>query len=420
MTRHHRRPVLGLAIVVLCLALSGAAVADPGQGLRGEYFDDRELGGSPLHTRVDAQIDFNWGLTEPVAGLGDTFGVRWTGTVTPRYSETYTLITTADDGVRLWVDDTLVIDDWTQHSVQQRSGTIALTAGQAHDLKLEYNDRTRHAVVKLEWRSASQVREVIPASRLAPPAAPATPPVVEPIVEPVVEPDPEPVVAPADPPAAPVIAATPPAPKPVVPAAKTVFDPPAAPEAGETFNAQPTAGEVLVRRPEDGALIPLQAGASLPVGTRVDARDGAVAVQTAAAEGVAMTNQYAEFRGARFKVGQKRKGSRVVDIDLQHGDFESCPRGGKAASKGKARAAGKSKSSKRVRAVWGSGKGRFRTRGRHAAATVRGTTWTVEDRCDATVTRVKEGVVDVEDFATGKTVTVRAGESYAARSKRSR
>jgi hypothetical protein len=68
-----------------------------------------------------------------------------------------------------------------------------------------------------------------------------------------------------------------------------------------------------------------------------------------------------------------------------------------------------------VRRLRGSANGRFRTRGRYSAATVRGTIWDTADRCDGTLTRVQRGVVDVRDFRARRNVTVRAGRSYLAR-----
>ena len=72
---------------------------------------------------------------------------------------------------------------------------------------------------------------------------------------------------------------------------------------------------------------------------------------------------------------------------------------------------------RKVRRLWGDGKGRFRTKGRHGAATVRGTKWLTEDRCNGTLVRVKRGTVAVRDFAKKKTVVVRKGKSYLARAK---
>ena len=74
-------------------------------------------------------------------------------------------------------------------------------------------------------------------------------------------------------------------------------------------------------------------------------------------------------------------------------------------------AAGKPKRSKRkVRRLWGKGKGSFRTAGKRSTATVRGTWWLVEDRCDGTLTRVREGRVDVRDLRLRKTIKLRAGK----------
>jgi hypothetical protein len=92
--------------------------------------------------------------------------------------------------------------------------------------------------------------------------------------------------------------------------------------------------------------------------------------------------------------------------------------------KGSARAAAEAarKKKKGPKAVlgklWGSGKGKFRTNGKYSAATVRGTIWLVEDRCEGTLTKVTRGTVSVRDFKRKKTVTVKAGHSYLARAQR--
>jgi hypothetical protein len=72
-----------------------------------------------------------------------------------------------------------------------------------------------------------------------------------------------------------------------------------------------------------------------------------------------------------------------------------------------------------VRELWGRDHGgRFRSHGRHSHATVRGTRWLTADRCDGTLTRVTNGSVAVRDFARHRTVVVRAGHSYVAKSHR--
>lgn len=402
--------LLGLVTAALAGG-SGAGAADAVRGLQADFYDAPDLTGAPVLTRVDPTVDFDWGLAEPVPGVGDTFSVRWSGTITPRYTERYKLFVTSDDGARLYIDGQPVIDDFTMHASLERSGEVDLVAGRAHQIEIEYFDGVKHANVKLEWRSRSQAREVVPQSALAPPdgspgqvstapvstvpAAPGTPPTT------------------TD--ALPVPAVGPPVEGTVDAAGDAVLPPPTTPQAGESFNAAPVGDGVLVRRPGDDGVIALDQPASLPVGTRVDTREGAVEIQTAPAVGAKVKRQHARFWGGNFRVGQSRRGDKVVSIDLIHGEFaEEC--GDQPPSAGmrrrvRARAAAKPNV---LRTLWGSGKGRFRTRGRHAAATVRGTVWNVEDRCDATIVRVREGVVDVEDLDTGRRAAVGAGEQYVA------
>jgi glucose/arabinose dehydrogenase len=141
-------------------------------GLSGDYFDNRDLTGLRF-TRVDPTVDFDWGTGTPDARLGpDTFSVRWTGTVTPTTSETYTFTTRADDGVRLWVNDRLLIDNWVDQSATERSATLALTAGQAYPVRLEYYENGVDATMRLLWSSPSVPKQVIPQARLSPAAAP--------------------------------------------------------------------------------------------------------------------------------------------------------------------------------------------------------------------------------------------------------
>ena len=76
------------------------------------------------------------------------------------------------------------------------------------------------------------------------------------------------------------------------------------------------------------------------------------------------------------------------------------------------------RSSRRIRRLRGSAKGRFRTRGRYSAATVRGTVWTVTDRCDGTLTKVSQGTVVVRDMRRRRNILLRSGKSYLARARR--
>jgi endoglucanase Acf2 len=145
-----------------------------GTGLKGEYYDNIDFT-SPKLTRTDATVGFDWGGGSPDPSIGvDTFSVRWTGQVQPRFSETYTFFTTSDDGVRLRVNGQLLIDKWIDQGPTEHSGTIALTAGQKYDITIEYYERGGGAVAKLAWSSARQAKEMIAQTQLYP-AASATP-----------------------------------------------------------------------------------------------------------------------------------------------------------------------------------------------------------------------------------------------------
>jgi hypothetical protein len=137
-------------------------------GLKGEYFDTQVLTTLKM-TRIDPAVDFSWSGTTPSAGFNSDWSIRWTGKVTPRFSETYTFITETDDGVRLWVNGVLLIDHWADHSTAVDQSTITLTAGQKYDVKMEYYKNGVMGVARLLWSSASQARQVIPASQLTAP-----------------------------------------------------------------------------------------------------------------------------------------------------------------------------------------------------------------------------------------------------------
>jgi hypothetical protein len=137
-----------------------------GVGLKGQYYDDRNLTDLQV-TRIDPTIDFNWKKRAPHPRIGaNSFSVRWTGQVQPEYSETYRFYTVSNDGIRLWVNGELIIDNWNDHESTENTGTIALVAGRKYTVKIEYYDNRGKAVAGLSWSSASQSKEIIPQSRL--------------------------------------------------------------------------------------------------------------------------------------------------------------------------------------------------------------------------------------------------------------
>ncbi|MCH5378185.1 MAG: PA14 domain-containing protein, partial [Planctomycetes bacterium] len=143
-----------------------------GTGLTGQYFDNADFSGLKL-TRVDSQVDFDWGSAAPHSSVeADMFSIRWTGRIQPEFSEVYTFYVTSDDGVRLWIDGQLIVSQWTNHAADTVAGQIALAAGGFFDIRLEYYEQTGAASVRLEWSSPRQTRQVIPAAQLWPDSGP--------------------------------------------------------------------------------------------------------------------------------------------------------------------------------------------------------------------------------------------------------
>ena len=140
--------------------------AGSGNGLAGEYFGDTSLANS-LFARTDLQVDFDWDVGSPAPSVpADNFSVRWTGEVQPLYSETYTFSATTDDGVRLWIDDQLIIDQFIVQPETTHTGQITLTAGQRYDVRMEYFEAAGVALARLGWSSPRQAEEIIPTSQL--------------------------------------------------------------------------------------------------------------------------------------------------------------------------------------------------------------------------------------------------------------
>ena len=137
-------------------------------GLTGSYYDNANLTDLKL-TRVDPSVNFTWASGSPDPLIGpDSFSARWTGQVKADHSQTYTFYTTSDDGVRMWVNGQLLIDDWTNHSAAQNSGTISLQAGQWYPIKLEYYEGSGSSVNTLSYASPSTPKQIIPANHLMP------------------------------------------------------------------------------------------------------------------------------------------------------------------------------------------------------------------------------------------------------------
>jgi hypothetical protein len=181
------------------------------------------------------------------------------------------------------------------------------------------------------------------------------------------------------------------------------------PQLGEQFAAAPATGSVLVDEPGPAGFKPLPDGAAVPVGSVVDARRGTVAITTELDSG---RTQTARFWGAVFKVRQRSDEGGLTEIVLR----DALPSCRAPASAGKIAASASRK--RRRHGLWGRDtRGRWRTRGRGSQASTRGTRWYTEERCEGTYTKVTEGAVEVRDFRAKRTVLVKAGHSYLARTR---
>jgi phage tail-like protein len=149
------------------MIVPGTTVLDPKlMGLKGDYYSGIHFD-KLLLSQTNSKVDFFWGSGSPdlLVPPGD-FSVRWTGQVRPRYSETYTFHTISDDGVRLWVDGRLIIDNWTDHAPTEDTGRIALVADRWYPIALEFYQKGGGATIKLSWSSRSQREEIVPQERL--------------------------------------------------------------------------------------------------------------------------------------------------------------------------------------------------------------------------------------------------------------
>jgi len=162
----------------------------------------------------------------------------------------------------------------------------------------------------------------------------------------------------------------------------------------------------------------------IPTGSQIDAREGTLEL-TAAAGSKQGSVQTGTFSDGIFKVAQDSQGINkgLTTLSLLEAAFPgaptyaSCP-GGKALDGSRARTA--VLSAKVLQALLATAHGRFRTKGRFSAATVRGTKWGVRDRCDGTLTIARRGTVVVSDFVRHVTIVLHAGHSYLARAPSSR
>jgi len=157
--------------LLLMLVSSNSAFAVP--GLSGSYWNlyNQKYNATtpPDLSRVDSEINFNWGNNRPDSAIGyDNFVVRWTGYILIPTDGDYKFSTTTDDGVRLWIDDQLIINDWGVFAAKTLvSSAQPLIGGRQYRVRLEYFENYGEAVAQLKWQTPSNsTSTVIPSSQL--------------------------------------------------------------------------------------------------------------------------------------------------------------------------------------------------------------------------------------------------------------
>ena len=122
-------------------------------GLRAEYFTNKNLEGNPTKITVDKMINYSWDWHGPFDDFPqDNFSIRWTGYIKVDKTGRYTLDVSSDDGVRLYLDDKIAINDWTDHALMTNSYTTTLEADKFYKMKLEYYENGGGAIIKFGWR----------------------------------------------------------------------------------------------------------------------------------------------------------------------------------------------------------------------------------------------------------------------------
>jgi len=191
---------------------------------------------------------------------------------------------------------------------------------------------------------------------------------------------------------------------------------PPPPVLGQTQNAAPVSGKTFILI--NGKFVPLTSATKVPSGATIDALHGTLSLTSAT--GVGKKTQTGTFGGAVFKVTQTKGGALkgLTTLTLVDNAFKGAPSFATCTAK-KGKAVTAVLSSKVLQLLHAKDNhGKFRSRGRYAAATTRGTVWSMADRCDGTLTTVGSGSVTVNDLVRHVSVKVRAGHSYLAKARK--
>jgi hypothetical protein len=139
-------------------------------GLQGTYYKQRDFQ-TPVLTRLDAGLNFEWGGNAPASTVpADRFSVRWSGQIQSDRTGEHVLSVWADDGVRLWIDEHKIIDRW-QYDHREVTAKVQLEAGRKYQLRIDYREDGGAAGIRLSWKKPAGQMEVVAPEHLYPDAA---------------------------------------------------------------------------------------------------------------------------------------------------------------------------------------------------------------------------------------------------------
>ncbi|RZK30424.1 MAG: hypothetical protein EOO63_06775 [Hymenobacter sp.] len=120
------------------------------KGLEAEYYDNTDLQGTPKLRRVDAGLNFKWTFMSPAEVLRtDNYSVRWRGNISFPKTGTYNLGLEGNDGFRLYINNKLVIDNWTKQGYHAKSVRQNFVAGQQYAITIEFYEAVENGTIKL-------------------------------------------------------------------------------------------------------------------------------------------------------------------------------------------------------------------------------------------------------------------------------
>src|SRR5207248_1277727 len=140
---------------------------DGAPGIKAEYFANPTLTGPPALARTDSKVDFDFISPTAPPVTRQPFSVRWTGVLIPPKTSEYRLGLAARDGVRLYLDDSLLIDDWGRHPARTVTAPVRLQAGRSYRITVEHFQFRDDSSVRLVWAHSDLLRPALEATRNA-------------------------------------------------------------------------------------------------------------------------------------------------------------------------------------------------------------------------------------------------------------